>query len=218
MGKGRNYKCDKLDLKIQEELISLHNQGYSNAYLEKYLQDLGIDIKANSIASWLNFKLENKTFTEKTSENSISKEEKYQRDCEANPVIDTPEEIKEILSLIGQNSDEKEIDLNNPEEVIGILQRLVSKNYISLQLIIANRLNKYRRGETKFPAEQIKASGILSHQFNNLMGVDNIISLDTALSTLKKAGYDGDEIGESISRKFDEYLEYRSNLDIDSEE
>ena len=196
MAKGRKYKCDKLDLKIQEQLLSLHNQGYSNNYLEKYLEDLGIDIKANSIASWLNFKLKNKTFTEKTLENSISKNEKFERDCEPNPVIDTPEEIKNILSEIGFLEDT--INLENSELIIGLCQRLLSKNYLTIQLIIANRLNKFKKGKTKFPLEQIKASGILYHQVDIFLAIDETVSLDKSFQALKNAGYPVDSIFEDV--------------------
>lgn len=179
----RNLKLEVLPDDIKIELLALSEQGYSETYLQSWLEDRGYKIPSKtSIKRWLDAK------------KSKQYNDKQKRDMSPNPVIDSPDEIQAIIEATGYDN----INLESAENIIGISQKLTAKNFLTCNLIIANRLIKYQQGECKFPREQIRALKELSEVFSKLYGLDEMVSVNAAIKSLKAYGVDVEGILEDI--------------------
>ena len=181
---GKKYKCGSLSSEMQEEILSLYAQGYSFRYLEKWLEDRGFKILQKQIQNWIEYK--NNGI--KKSESDIEKSEKYQekveRDTTPNPVIDDPQELEKIRKSWGL----PDIDVidTDPEACIGASQKMAYDLFTSAGILTKNRLNLYEQGKAKFPIEQIKGMKLFYDMFAPLLGLNETVSLDSAMRTIKR--------------------------------
>ena len=184
---GKRYKCDSFDSNIQDEILTLYQQGYTSTYIVKWLSDKGLKIAPKQIENWVNFKLDGKKTLESEQVKSENYQEKISRDTTPNPIIDNPKDLEKIRNdwVI---PDVKILD-TNPEMAIGASQRLAYDLFMSVGILTKNRLNLHQKGEAKFPIEQIKALKLLYEIYAPLMGVTELVSPNAAIKSLESFGY-----------------------------
>lgn len=199
---GKKYKCDSLDESTQREILALYQQGYGYNYIENWLKDKGFTILRKQLQNWIDYKLEGKKVVENNTEKSEAYNSKISRDTTANPVIDKPEDLEKIRKVWGLPN----IDVidSDPEACIGASQRMAYDLFTSAGILVKNRLNLYQKGEAKYPLEQIKGMKLFYEMFAPLLGLNETVSLDAAMKTIKRAEKEYENFKKDYMDKYDD--------------
>lgn len=181
-------KIESILEKDRLALESLARNGYSYKYLFEFLETKGYKIAETTVKNWQKKYLESIASTDEKITERLKVIDKFDRDTTPNPLIDDKKDL-EAIKKKWDIPDINTLDIS-PETAIGASQKMIFDLFMSVGILTKNRLNLYQDGQAKFPSEQIKALKLLFEMYSPLMGVNELVSCNSAIKSLESYGYD----------------------------